>query len=136
MVKSYSDFVGESSIKRSGEITLSTLGGGLKEPLLSFKTQRNDDSTGKLVLELYTAGPKEYLYTPSENIQALMGEVNAKDKKVSSEKLEEVASLVRQAQTELSQDLLQLFTQLEEDIKGVLAKHNISEAAPSKESKK
>lgn len=134
MVKSYTQFLGESVIKRSGEITVSTLGGGIKEPLLSFATQRNDDRTGKLILELYTTGPIEYQYVPGENIQALMAEVTAKDQKASAERLEEVASLVRQAQSELSQDLLQLFTQFEEDIKMVLGRHNVSTAEPTKKS--
>ena len=127
MVKSYQQYVREAQIQRTGEISLPSLGGGIKEPLLSFETQRNPENTGTLTLELYTDKPQTYIYRPTEKIQALMSGVNAKGKTADPDKLEEIASMIRQEQKDLSIELLQLFTQLEADLREVLGRHGITQ---------
>jgi len=125
MVKNYYQYINEAKIEREGEITITSLKGGLKEPVLKFETQRNPEATGELLLELYSEGPKKYTFKATPDIAALMQNINGMADEGTKDEMEEVAELVREKQTEIQQDFLQLFTQLEEDIKTLLKKHNI-----------
>jgi hypothetical protein len=125
MIKSYHQYLYEAQIAREGEISLSSLAGGLKEPVLKFETQRNPDNLGELLLELYSEGTKKYTFKATPEIAAIMANINGMAKEGTKEEAEDVAELVRAKQIEIQQELLQLFTQLDLDIKAVLKKHNI-----------
>lgn len=125
MVKSYHQYINESKIEREGEIVFSSLAGGLKEPVLKFETQRNPDSVGELLLELYSDGAKKYNFKATPEIAAAMANINGMADEPSKDDMEEVAELVKEKQSEIQQELLALFTQLDQDIKEVLKKHNV-----------
>ena len=129
MVKNYYQYLFEARIEREGEIKFDFTGGGLKKPAISFDTLRNPESKGIVTLELYSKAPTEYTYTPSEQIQAQMRIINdlaGSDEESSKTAMDNVAKLVEKAQDELSADLLQVFSNLEQEIQAVLKKHNIA----------
>jgi hypothetical protein len=130
MVKSFHQFLNEAVLERTGEIKLASTGGGLKEPAISFETERNPESVGSVNLELYSKGGKEYRFNPSPEILAQMGTLN--DMTVNADEtrktaMETIAKLIKQKQDEINADFLQLFTQLDQDIQALLKKHNITE---------
>lgn len=129
MVKNYYQYLFEARIEREGEIKFDFTGGGLKKPAISFDTLRNPESKGTVTLELYSKAPTDYTYTPSEEIQAQMRIINdlaGSDEESSKTAMDNVAKLVEKAQDELSADLLQVFSNLEQEIQTVLKKHNIT----------
>ena len=81
-----------------------------------------------MTLEFYSKGPKNYTYQPSQeildNADRIEGTIKYSDDEVKQAE-ELIASALENAQSELSKDLLQLFTKLDEDVKAVLKKHNI-----------
>jgi hypothetical protein len=125
MVKNYYQYINESKIEREGEIKFSSLAGGLKEPVLKFESQRNPDEVGELLLELYSDGPKKYNFKATPEIAAAMANINGMAGEPSKDDMEEVAKLVKEKQSEIQQELLALFTQLDQDIIDVLKKHNV-----------
>jgi hypothetical protein len=130
MIKSYNEYLFEATQDRMGEIKLSTMGGGLKKPFVSFEMNRNPEAKGSLTLELYHKYPREYVVNADPELKAQMDILNGAtgtddEKKKTAE--ENVQKLIKQKQDDISADFLQLFSQLDEDIKALLQKHNISE---------
>lgn len=127
-MKTFVEAINEAALQKDLSITMSTIGGGLKPARISFETRRNENKTGDLVLEFYAKGPKNYTYQPSQeildNLERIDGAIKYSDDEVKQAE-EVIASALENAQSELSKDLLQLFTKLDEDVKAVLKKHNI-----------
>jgi hypothetical protein len=129
MVKNYYEYLFEARIEREGEIKFDFTGGGLKKPAISFDALRNPDAKGTVTLELYSKGSTDYTYTPSEEVQAQMRIINdlaGSDEESSKAAMDNVAKLIEKAQDELSADLLQVFSNLEQEIQAVLKKHNVT----------
>jgi len=130
MIKSYNEYLFEATQDRMGEIKLSTMGGGLKKPFVSFEMNRNPEAKGSLTLELYNKQPKEYVLNPDPELKAQMDILNglastADEKRKTAE--ENIQKLIKQKQDDISADFLQLLTQFDEDVKTLLKKHNIGE---------
>lgn len=129
MVKNYYEYLFEARIEREGEIKFDFTGGGLKKPAISFDTLRNPDTKGTVTLELYSKGSTDYTYMPNEKVKAQMRIINdlaGSAEESSKAAMDNVAKLIEKAQEELSADLLQVFTNLEQEIQVVLKKHNIT----------
>lgn len=126
----FKQFLNEAVLERTGEIKLASTGGGLKEPAISFETERNPESVGSITIELYSKGGKEYRFNPTAEILAQMGTVNdmtGNDDESKKAAVETITKLIKQKQDEINADFLQLFTQLDQDIQVLLKKHNITE---------
>jgi len=128
MFKSYMQYLSESVQERTGEITMASLNGGINAVSISLPTQRNPEKTGEIKLELFTKGPQTYKFTPTGDLKAQMdiitsfaGAADETDKTA----LEIIEKEVKNLKAEITSDLLQLFTKLDEDIKTVLKKHGI-----------
>lgn len=125
----FQQFLNEATEQRGGEIKMDTLGGGLQNVVISLPTERNPEGEGEIRLELYSKGPKAYTFQPVGELKAQLGLLismagSAEEKK--PEALANVEKEVKQMQEDLTRDLLQLFTQLDEDIKAVLRKYNVA----------
>jgi hypothetical protein len=128
MIKSYTEYLTEATQKRTGEIKLSTLGGGLTPLSLSLPTQRNPEMTGEIVLELYSKAAKTYRFTPTGELAAQMGIITGLTDVADEKAKTAVAAIekaVKEVNADVTADLLQIFTQLDSDILAVLAKHGI-----------
>lgn len=127
-MKTFIETINEATLQKDYSITMESVGGGLKPAQISFETQRNEEKKGSLALEFYSKGPKNYTYNPSQeildNMDRISGTIKFSDEEVKQAETV-IASALENTQSELSKDLLQLFTKLDEDIKSVLKKHNI-----------
>jgi hypothetical protein len=127
-MKTFFEAINEATLQKDYSITASTIGGGLKPAEISFETRRNETKTGSLALEFYSKGPKNYTYRPSQeildNLERIDGTISYSDEEVKQAE-DFITDALGKAQADLSQDLLQLFTKLDEDVKAVLKKHNI-----------
>lgn len=127
-MKTFIEAINEATLQKDFSITMSSIGGGLKAAEISFETRRNESKTGTLALEFYSKGPKNYTYQPSQeildNMERIDGTIKYSEDEVKQAE-EVITSALENAQSELSKDLLQLFTKLDEDVKAVLKKHNI-----------
>jgi hypothetical protein len=127
-MKTFIESINEATLQKDFSITMKSIGGGLKPVQISFETRRNEDKKGSLTLEFYSKGPRNYTYQPSQEILDNMDKIDGtiKYSEEESKQAEEVIlSALENTQSELSKDLLQLFTQLDNDIAAVLKKHNI-----------
>lgn len=128
MFKSFSQYLSESVQERTGEITMGSLNGGINAVVISLPTQRNPEKTGTIKLELFTKGPKRYDFTPSGDLKAQMDIITSftgSDDEKGKTALEIIEKEVKSLESEITTDLLQIFTKLDEDIKAVLKKHGI-----------
>jgi len=128
MIKDYYQYLSEAKIQRDGEIKFSFTGGGLKEPAISFTALRNPEAEGTVVIELYSKGGTTYKFAADEELKAQMSIVNdlTKSKEESQNAaVKNVEKIIKRKQDELNADLLQVFTQFDDQIKQVLKKHNI-----------
>ena len=127
-MKTFIETINEATLQKDLSITMTSIGGGLKPAEISFETRRNEDKKGSLALEFYSKGPKNYVYQPSQeildNMDRIDGNIKYSEEEVKQAE-EVIASALENTQSELSKDLLQLFTKLDEDVKAVLKKHNI-----------
>lgn len=128
MIKSYLEYLTEATQQRTGEIKLSTLGGGLKPLSLSLPTQRNPEKTGEITLELYSKAPKTYLFTPTGELAAQMdivaGLTDVADEKAKTA-VTTIENAIKELNADVTADMLQIFTQLDLDIITILEKHGI-----------
>ena len=127
-MKTFIETINEATLQKDYSITVDSIGGGLKPAQISFETRRNEDKKGSLTLEFYSKGPKNYTYQPSQeildNLERIEGTIKYGEEETKQAE-EVIASALENTQSELSKDLLQLFTRLDDDIKSVLKKHNI-----------
>lgn len=128
MIKSYSQYLNESHQERTGEIQMDALNGGLNAIVISLPTQRNPEKTGELKLELFTKGPKTYDFIPTGDLKAQMDIITSfagSDDEKGKTAMDIIENEVKELESEITTDLLQIFTKLDEDIKAVLKKHGI-----------
>lgn len=128
MVKNYYEYLTEARIEREGEIKFDSTGGGLKAPTISFDALRNPDATGSVVIELYSKGGTTYKYLADEELKAQMSIMNdladsTEESKQSA--MKNIEKIIGDRQDALNADLLQVFSQFDEQVKAVLKKHNI-----------
>jgi len=127
-MKTFIEAINEATLQKDLSITMDSVGGGLKPAQISFETRRNEEKTGSLALEFYSKGPKNYTFRPGQeildNMERIDGTIKYSDEEVKQAE-ENIKDALENVQAALSQDLLQLFTQLDEDVKAVLKKHNI-----------
>ena len=128
MVKDYYQYLTEAKLEREGEIKFDFTGGGLKAPSISFDALRNPDSTGSVLIELYSKGGITYKFTADEELKAQMSIINGltdSDEESKKSAVENIEKIVKEKQDALNADLLQVFSQFDEQVKQVLKKHNI-----------
>jgi len=129
MIKTYYEYLTEALIEREGEIKFDFTGGGLKPPTISFDALRNPDSTGSVVMELYSKGGTTYKFTADEELVTQMSIINdladsTEESKQSA--MKNIEKIIEDRQDTLNADLLQIFSQFDEQVKEVLKKNNIT----------
>jgi len=127
-MKKFTDFVNEAKQTREQEIVFKTVGGGLKPAKISLDTTRNPEKVGQVELEFFGNGPKTYNYFPTPEMLAQLDKTTGilpTGEDAAGNATNALENYLKTAQSNLNKDLLEVFAKADEDIKAVLAKHNI-----------
>ncbi len=128
MLKSFQQYINEAVQERNGNVKIDSMSGGLEAVVVSLPTQRNPEGIGEITLELYSKGPKTYKFQPTGDLKAQMDIVTSMARSADEKNKDAVEIIdkeVKQLQADITADLLQVFTKLDEDIKAVLKKYNV-----------